>query len=297
MQRWKFGDVEITRVLEFEAPILDARTLFPDADENTLKQHEGWLKPRLQDPITGLLILAFHTYVIRTPFHLILVDTCGGNDKHRPQKPRYHQNNWPYLKNLENAGVDPKEVDYVLCTHLHVDHVGWNTRLIDGQWLPTFPNAKYLFSKTEWDFWEQECQSDTFTDDPYYEDSLLPVVKAGLAVFVDNEYAIDDWVRIVPSPGHTPGHVNVCIGGSIPNVVMSGDLMHHPIQCAEPDWNSCFCVNPRQSITTRREFLETHSEMPTLIMPAHFPSPGAGRIVPEADAWRFEFDGDEILDC
>ncbi|MEC7464114.1 MAG: MBL fold metallo-hydrolase, partial [Pseudomonadota bacterium] len=141
MQRWKFGDVEITRVLEFEAPILDARTLFPDADENTLKQHEGWLKPRLQDPITGLLILAFHTYVIRTPFHLILVDTCGGNDKHRPQKPRYHQNNWPYLKNLENAGVDPKEVDYVLCTHLHVDHVGWNTRLIDGQWVPTFPNA------------------------------------------------------------------------------------------------------------------------------------------------------------
>ena len=158
----------------------------------------------------------------------------------------------------ENAGVDPKELImfYAPISMLTT----WLENIIDGQWVPTFPNAKYLFSKTEWDFWEQECQSDTFTDDPYYEDSLLPVVKAGLAVFVDNEYAIDDWVRIVPSPGHTPGHVNVCIGGSIPNVVMSGDLMHHPIH-AGTDWNSCFCVNPRQS-TQRLNFRNSFRNTP-----------------------------------
>jgi len=198
MQRWHIGEVEITRAIEFEAPLLDALTLFPDADAVTVESHRDWLQPRLQDPTTGLLILAFHTFVIRTPRHLILVDTCGGNDKERPQKPRYHHNSWPYLENLAAAGVALEDVDYVLCTHLHVDHVGWNTRLVDGRWVPTFPNAKYLFSRTEWEFWEEEYQSEAFTDDPYYEDSILPVIEAGAAMMVEGDHVIDDWVRLPP---------------------------------------------------------------------------------------------------
>ena len=181
----------------------------------------------------------------------------------------------------------------MLCTHLHVDHVGWNTRLIDGRWVPTFPNAKYLFARDEWHFWQQEYQSDDFTDDPYYEDSILPVIEAGATELVDGTHVIDDWVRLVPSPGHTPGHVSIHIGGELPDAVMSGDLMHHPLQCAEPDWNSCFCVTPAQSAATRREFLKKYSGTSTLIMPAHFPTPGAGRVVEAGDGWRFSFDGED----
>ena len=291
-QFWQFGAVEIRRVIEFEAPLLDPFVLFPDADADTIASHRQWLEPRTQDPETGLLILAFHSFVIRTPRHVILVDTCGGNDKERPQKLRYHLNNWAYLENLAASGVAIDEVDYVLCTHLHVDHVGWNTRLIDGRWIPTFPNAKYLFARDEWDFWQQEYQSDDFSDDPYYEDSILPVIEAGATELVDGTHVIDDWVRLVPSPGHTPGHVSIHIGGEFPDAVMSGDLMHHPLQCAEPDWNSCFCVTPAQSAATRRAFLEKHSGTSTLIMPAHFPTPGAGRIVEVGDSWRFIFDGE-----
>ena len=136
----------------------------------------GWSRG-CRTPETGLLILAFHTFVIRTPRHVILVDTCGGNDKQRPQKPRYHMNSWPYLENLAAAGVQLDDVDFVLCTHLHVDHVGWNTRLVDGRWVPTFPNAKYLFARDEWAFWEEEYKTERYTDDPYYEDSILPVIR------------------------------------------------------------------------------------------------------------------------
>lgn len=290
MRKWNIGDVEITRVVEFEAPLLDPFVLFPDADEAALARHGSWLEPRLRDPETGLLILAFHSFVIRTPRHVILVDTCGGNDKHRPQKPRYHMQTWPYMENLARAGLQPEDIDFVLCTHLHVDHVGWNTRLIDGRWAPTFPNARYLFAKDEWAFWEKEYKTEGFTDDPYYEDSILPVIEAGRAVLVEGDHEIDDWVRLAPTPGHTPGHVCVHVRSGQAEAVMSGDLMHHPVQCAEPDWNSCFCVEPALSAATRREFLTTHAETPTLVMPAHFPTPGAGRIVEAGGAWRFKFD-------
>lgn len=293
MQNWQIGEVEIRRVVEFEAAILDPYTIYPDADAETLQRHKSWLQPRLQDAESGLLILAFHTFVIRTPRHVILVDTCGGNDKPRPQKPRYHMNSWPYLENLATAGVVLEEVDFVLCTHLHVDHVGWNTRLVDGRWVPTFPNAKYLFAKDEWAFWEEEYKTERYTDDPYYEDSILPVIEAGAAVMVDGDHTIDDWVRLAPTPGHTPGHVCVHVESAGAKAVMSGDLMHHPLQCAEPDWSSCFCVDPAASAATRRTFLDTHAETPTLVMPAHFPTPGAGRIVEAGDTWRFRFDDED----
>ena len=293
MAEWHIGEVEISRVMEFEAPLLDPFTIFPDATDEALQRHKTWLEPRLRDPDTGLLILAFHSFVIRTPRHVILVDTCSGNDKHRPQKPRYHEQSWPYLENLAASGFLPEEIDFVLCTHLHVDHVGWNTRLVDGRWVPTFPNAKYLFARDEWAFWEEEYKTERYTDDPYYEDSILPVIEAGSAVMVDGDHVIDDWVRLSPTPGHTPGHVCVHVECGGAQAVMSGDLMHHALQCAEPDWSSCFCVDPAASAATRREFLATHAETPTLVMPAHFPSPGAGRIIEAGDTWRFKFSDEE----
>ncbi|MBI78121.1 MAG: MBL fold metallo-hydrolase [Rhodospirillaceae bacterium] len=289
MNKWIIGEVEITRVLEFECPLLDPLDLFPNADKETIEYNKHWLQPTLQDPNSGLLILSFHSFLIQTPRHLILVDTCGGNDKKRPQKPRYHMNSWPYLENLEIAKIHPNEIDYVLCTHLHVDHVGWNTRLVNGNWIPTFPNAKYLFSEREWDFWKEEYLSGEFKDDPYAEDSILPIFKFNQALLVDDNYQIDDWVGLETTPGHTPGHLSVNIRSGPDLVVMSGDIMHHPLQCVEPNWNSCFCVDPIKSIETRKKFLATHEKTQALIMPAHFPTPGAGRIIGHGNAYKFNF--------
>ncbi|MEE2655161.1 MAG: MBL fold metallo-hydrolase [Pseudomonadota bacterium] len=289
MNKWQIGEVEITRVVEFECPLLDPFDLFPDADAETLKQHKDWLEPTLRDPVSGLLVLAFHSFIIRTPRHLILVDTCGGNDKKRPQKSRYHMNSWPYLENLRAAKIQPEDIDFVLCTHLHVDHVGWNTKLLNGHWVPTFQNAKYLFSKREWKFWEKEYQTEKFTDDHYAEDSILPIFEANQALLIDDCYQIDEWVDIEPSPGHTPGHVSVNITSGSSLAVMSGDIMHHPLQCVEPNWNSCFCVDPALSINTRKNFLSTHNETQALVMPAHFPTPGAGHITEFGNTYKFQF--------
>ena len=290
MSQWTFGDITIDRVVEFQDAVLPPSAIFPDATPETLGPHRDWVVPDLMDAASGLLVLSFHTYVIRTPRRTILVDTCGGNDKPRPGKPRYHQKRWPYLERLAAVGVTPETVDLVVCTHLHVDHVGWNTRLVEGRWVPTFPRARYLFVRREWDFWREEYKTERFTADPYHEDSIVPIMDAGLAHLVDVDVELDAGVRLVPTPGHTPGHVCVQVEGGGRRAVMSGDLMHHPVQCAEPEWSSVFCVDPAHSARTRRAFLERHAGGDTLIMPAHFPAPSAGRLVRAGDTFRFVFD-------
>ena len=241
--RWRIGEVEITRVLEFEAPLFEPALIHPEASPEIIKAHRAWLEPTLMDPVSGFMIFAFHSTVIKTPQATILVDTCSGNDKGRPHKLRYHMKNWPYLANLAAAGFAPEDIDYVLCTHLHADHVGWNTRLLNGRWVPTFPNARYLFAREEWEHWRVAEFRATYTTDPYYEDSLLPVMESGQADLVGMDYAFDDNVWIEPWPGHTPGHICVLVGSPQASVVLSGDIMHTPLQCAEPQLNSCFCVD------------------------------------------------------
>jgi glyoxylase-like metal-dependent hydrolase (beta-lactamase superfamily II) len=292
MNRWTFGDITVDRVVEQEQPLLAPAVLYPTSTPEAWDAHRSWLEPTLLDPATQRLVMSIHSFVVRTRHHTIVVDTCGGNDKPRPQKPRYHMNRYPYLERLAAVGVSPDSVDVVVFTHLHVDHVGWNTRLVDGRWAPTFPRARYLIPRVEWDFWREEYTQPEFTDDPYYEDSILPVIEAGQAVFVDADHAIEDGVRLEPLPGHTPGHVAVRLAGGGREAVMSGDLMHHPIQCAEPQWNSCFCVDTEQARATRRTFLERHADTDMLVMTAHFRTPGVGRIVRHGAAWRFVFDGE-----
>ena len=289
MTSWKFGDIAIDRVMEFQEPVFPPVAMFPAATPGAIDGHRAWLEPRLLDPASGLLILSFHAFVIRTPRRTIVVDTCGGNDKPRPGRLRYHQKSHPYLERMAAIGVTPGDVDVVICTHLHIDHVGWNTRLVDGRWVPTFPRARYLFARREWDFWREEYKTERFTSDPYHEDSIVPILEAGQADLVEMDLRIDDGVWLEPTPGHTPGHVCVHVEGGGRQAVMSGDLMHHPVQCAEPDWSSCFCVDPEHSRRTRRAFLERHAGTDTLVMPAHFPAPSAGRVVRDGAAWRFVF--------
>ena len=290
LYRWRVGEVEITRVLEFEAALFEPAVLYPEVSLEVVRRHRGWLEPTLMDPASGLLVFAFHSTVVRTPRATILVDTCSGNDKERPHKLRYHRKNWPYLANLATAGFAPEDIDYVLCTHLHADHVGWNTRLLNGRWVPTFPNARYLFAREEWDHWQVAGLRAKYTTDPYYEDSLLPIMESGQAEFVATDYAIDDSVRIEPWPGHTPGHICVLVRSQHASVVLSGDIMHTALQCAEPQLNSCFCVDPEMARATRRRFLETFADSPVMVIPAHFPTPSAGWIRSHDALFCFHFD-------
>ena len=289
MSRWTFGRVTIDRVLEHERAVFALDALYPAAQAEALESHRAWLVPRVIDPTTGRLVLAFHTFAVRVPGRTILVDTCTGNDKPRPQKPRYHLNHWPYLDRLAAVGVTPESVDIVVFTHLHVDHVGWNTRLVDGRWVPTFPRAGYLFVRPEWEYWREEYRRPEFRDDPYADDSLQPVLEAGQVDIVEANHVLDDGVWLEPTHGHTPGHVCVRVRGGGREAVMSGDLMHTAVQCAEPDWSSCFCVDPEASRRTRRAFLERHADTDTLVLPAHFPTPGGGRVVRAGPSYRFAF--------
>lgn len=292
MQTWQLGNVRIDRVVEFEMPLIPPAVLLPAATPEALARHRHWLEPRLMDPESGLLIMGMHSFLIRSRLHTILVDACSGNDRPRPNKQRYHMKTWPFLENLAATGVTPEDVDFVLCTHLHVDHVGWNTRLVDGRWVPTFPNAKYLFARAEWEYWREHYKTEAFRDDPYYTDTILPVLEAGLVELVDSDYVIDEEVWLDPTPGHTPGHVSVHVRSGGQECVMSGDLMHHALQVAEPEWSSCFCVDPAHSTRTRQAFFSRYEGTPVRILPAHFPTPTAGTIVRAGSGWRFRFEGD-----
>jgi len=288
--KWKVGDVELIRVLEFEGPFEVPTILHPGATPELIDQHRSWLEPRILDPKTGRLYFTFHSVIIRTGKSIILVDTCSGNDKPRPHKTRYNQNHWPYLQNLAAAGFSPEDINYVVCTHLHADHVGWNTRLLDGRWIPTFPNAQYVFARSEWEHWSQKELRDEYSTDPFYQDSILPVIETGQASLVDSDFAFSDEVWLEPSPGHTPGHVCVRIQSQGNSAILSGDIMHTALQCAEPHLNSCFCVDASHARVTRKNFLERFVDTPVMVIPGHFPTPTAGWIRSLGDSFRFHFD-------
>ncbi len=286
MRQLSFGDITVDRLVEAEGPSFFPTFIFPECDLEALEGERNWIEPQFYDPESGRFIMSLHSYIIRTSHHTILVDTCVGNDKERPSTKPWHRMNTPWLENLTAMGVSPESVDFVLCTHLHVDHVGWNTRLENGRWVPTFPNAKYLFNKTDYAHWEADAKSQAAEAgghsgavDDCFADSVLPVVEAGQVLFVEGDHAIDDALRLDPTPGHTPGHVCLHLEVAEQKAIFSGDVMHHPVQCAYPDWNSRFCVDPTQSRATRGKFVDDHVDTETLILGAHFAAPTVGRIV------------------
>jgi glyoxylase-like metal-dependent hydrolase (beta-lactamase superfamily II) len=288
--KWQVGAVEISRIAEFELPMFDPAFIYPTLPPERVALHRSWLEPHLLDPASGRLIISIHCFVVKTRRHTILVDACSGNDKDRPSRPLFHRQNRPWLERLAAAGFSPGEIDFVLCTHLHIDHVGWNTRLVGGRWVPTFPNARYLITRAEWDHWQDEDKRREYAPDDHIADSVLPIIEARQAEFVAMDYAFDDEVWLEPSPGHTPGHVCVRVRSQGSEAAMSGDLMHTVLQCAEPEASSCFCVDPALSARTRRGFLERVADRPTLVLPAHFPTPSGGFVEPAGSGFRFRFD-------
>ena len=279
--RWRIGAVMVTRVIEIEGPS-PGTFLFDAASPERLLQH-AWLKPRFLTE-DGRTIGSIHAFVIESEGRTIVVDTCIGNDKPREVK-NWNMRQGRFLEDLTEAGFPRERVDTVLCTHLHVDHVGWNTMRIDDRWVPTFPNARYFLGRREWEHWSQEPPG---PDRDVRDDSVRPVLDAGLADLVEMDHRVTPEVRLEPTPGHTPGHVSVRIVSRGEEAVITGDLMHHPVQCAEPHWASRFDVDAEVARRTRLAFLERHTDRPVLILGTHFATPTAGCIVRDGAVYRFD---------
>ncbi len=289
MKTLTLGELRVDTIVESGCWSLPFAEFLPVADPQALAAERAWLEPRFADLGRGVGYLSFHSYLVRTPRHTILVDTCIGNDKDRGGVQGFHMLRTGWLDNLRAAGVDPAAVDYVMCTHLHADHVGWNTQLRDGRWVPTFPNARYVFARREYEHRRRIWDGNPAAGHRAFGDSVLPVVETGQALLVASDHELNSHVSLEPAEGHTPGNVVIHLRSKSAHAVMSGDVLHHPVQVCHPEWSSSFCEDPALSAQFRQRFVAQHAERDTIILPAHFPAPTAGRIRSHGERWRYEF--------
>jgi glyoxylase-like metal-dependent hydrolase (beta-lactamase superfamily II) len=279
LMQWTVGKVRITQLVEVET-LGSTRFILPQVGPDEIHQLP-WLIPQFASP-EGRLKMSIHALVVETPTQRIVVDTCLGNDKEGRSVPTWNNLHTPFLQNMTAAGFAPESIDTVLCTHLHVDHVGWNTKLVDGQWVPTFPKARYVFGRHEYDHWK--AHSDTPTHIAVFNDSVKPIIDADRADLVASDQQLSEEITLIPTPGHSPGHMSVHIRSDGAEALLTGDAAHHPVQMAHPDWSSTADSDPLQSAVSRRELFSRFADTPTLVIGGHF---GAGHIKREGDAFRF----------
>ena len=279
--KWRIGDVTVTRVVEIEATGGMSRVI-PDAKRERLKEIP-WMYPHFADE-NGRMRGAIHALIVEAPDRTIMVDTCVGNDKERGN-PAWNQLQTAFLDDMEKAGYVLDAIGTVLCTHLHIDHVGWNTMLVDGKWVPTFPKARYLIGQVEFAHWQADTDLDQVA---VMADSVLPVFDANLVDLVETDHQITDEISLMPTVGHTPGHVSVMIRSNGEEAMITGDFIHHPCQFAHPEWSSSFDTDPVQSAQTRREVFDRYADTPTLIIGTHFATPTAGHLKRDGDAYRLD---------
>ncbi|WP_137891210.1 MBL fold metallo-hydrolase [Ramlibacter sp. 2FC] len=281
------ADLTIHRLVELNHPYLPALEMLPTLTPELLEENRVWLQP---DSLGAgdVFNICFQSYVVRTPHHTILVDSCLGNDKPRGRPEWSMKTDARWMCALAAADLTVEDIDYVMCTHMHGDHVGWNTKLVKGEWVPTFPNARYLFGRREMLAVEA---TDGLLANAAYRDSVLPIVQAGRAELVDDDYQLGDHLRILPTPGHTDGHVSFCFGKARDEVVIAGDLIHVPLQTRYPELSFTIDKDPVLAASTRRSFLERYCDTPTLCCTSHFPSPSVGRVKRWGDGYRLEYIG------
>ncbi|MFL5219377.1 MAG: MBL fold metallo-hydrolase [Microvirga sp.] len=287
MRGLAIGDVTVTSIVERDGPWRRPEDMFPDYDPELGKRHIAELEPGVFDQASGKMVITYQTFVVRTPKHTILVDTCTGEDKGYAAPMDFPKA--PWLEGFRAAGLKFEDIDYVFCTHLHIDHCGWNTVLRDGRWVPTFPRAKYVFHKREYAAWEEATQRGDNPPGNVWRFNCEPVVEAGQALLVDDDFALDDTVWLSPTPGHSPCHccVNIRSGGE--RAVVTGDLFHHALQCREPQWSTIFDWDPKQAIASRRRFFGEVAGTGLLLLPIHFPAPTAGRLEADGERFRYSF--------
>ncbi|HWA62547.1 MAG TPA: MBL fold metallo-hydrolase [Caulobacteraceae bacterium] len=284
MLTWQVGTVKVTRVVELEIPVRQApdRGFLPEATLENLKK-TPWLFPHFADD-EGTLKLSIHALLVETPTLRLVVDTCIGNDR-----PRGITGGRPlatsFLQSMADAGWSRDSVDAVVCTHLHVDHVGWNTMLEGGKWVPTFPKARYLIGRAEYEHWSKEGDAE---QSAILSDSVAPIFDAGLAELVDMDHRISPEVRLTPTTGHTPGHVSVVIESEGQKAVITGDMTHHPCQMAHPEWATGFDSDAPAAAATRRRMFAEWADEPILVIGTHYAAPTAGRVRRDGDVFRFE---------
>ena len=282
---WEIGEVRISRVVEQVVPL--PVEFFAEATPADVAA-ESWLVPDFVDE-AGRYRVSIHSFLIEAGGSRIIVDTCAGNSKRRPLVPMFDQQSNPFLPELSAAGFDPDTIDMVVCTHLHVDHVGWNTTLVDGVWTPTFPRARYLLGAGDLAFWTQSSDP---MHAPAFADSVQPVIDAGLVDAVAADRTIAPGVHLKMTPGHTPGHMCVWIGEQC---VITGDVVHHPIQCGHPEWTATGDDDPDLARTARRKFLAAAAATNALVLGTHFAGTSAGHVVSTAEGgYRFESEPSRI---
>lgn len=276
----KIGDIEVWRILEMNGPFLPPEMLWPDAGPDVsriIEQHA----PGSIDAATGRLILPVQGFLLKTPQHIVLVDACIGNDKTN-EFPDWHQrSDNRFMAALTAAGVGPEDVDYVLCTHLHTDHTGWNTQKVDGRWVPTFPNARYLMPAADNELYGQRGKDN-------YKESVLPVIEAGQAELVTPGHMLGDHITLAPTPGHTPGHVSVLVRHNGAEAVITGDALHSTAQCWHPEWEFEFDEDGPAAVASRRQLLGDAAETGKKVIGSHFSLPSVGRVKADGDTFRWE---------
>ena len=285
MQQIQIGAVTIASIIERDGPWRAPEAMFPAYTPEIGRPHLDALPPAVYDAATNRLVITYQTFVVRTPKHTILVDTCTGEGKGYPAPMDFPKQ--PWLDGFAALGLRFTDIDYVFCTHLHIDHCGWNTRQVNGRWVPTFPNAKYVFHKREYAAWEAADARGENPPGNVWRYNCRPIVDAGQALLVDDDFTLDDTVWLTPTPGHSPCHccVNIRSGGQ--RAVVTGDMMHHALQCREPDWSTVFDWDAKEAAVSRRRFLGDVAGTGTIVLPVHFPAPTAGLI--EADGTRFHY--------
>src|SRR5436189_1648909 len=274
------GDAIVQPVEESVQPSFVPQQLLPECSEDAVTKHLHWMAPLHYDMGAGKFRTSVRSYLVRTGRHVVLIDCCGGNHKNRPYFPRFHRREHDWLDRLAAAGVTPEQVDYVMCTHLHADHVGWNTVLRDGRWVPTFPNAKYIAHRDELNRWNPAHAAHRFSphNEFTWEDSILPVIEAGQSVAVDDGYSLDDMLTIEPTPGHTLAHVAIQLRSKGQQALFSGDVMHVPLQVHYPHWGTSLDDDPALGVRSRLRLLESCAEDGSLVLPTHF-VPGHGCFI------------------
>lgn len=273
--KWRLGEAEIFQIIELEDDNL-IQSIIKEATHENIKQMK-WLQPYFADK-KGHLKALVQSFLIKYRGFNILVDTCNGNGKRRPNVPEWSNLNTNFLEKLRAVGIKEAEIDYVVCTHLHFDHVGWNTRLEKGKWVPTFPKATYLFVKKEYEYWRGKPEKELEDDILGIEDSVTPIVKTGQVQLVSDNYVITPGIRLISTPGHTPHHVSLAIESQGQKAIISGDVFHHPCQISHPEWLAEVDRFPKQTVETRYKMLNTLANNNILLIGSHFASPVAGLV-------------------
>ncbi len=286
------GDATVTKISEQVLDAVAPAWLYPDWDPREIEKNVDWLVPGNMDRERTKFIISVHAWLVRLNGKVILVDNGSGDDKERPGNPVFHQRHTPYLENLAAAGVRAQDVDFVLNTHLHVDHCGWNTQLIDGEWVPTFPNARYVFAKSELEYYAS-AESHNDVNVPslgVYEDSVAPIVRAGLAYQIGAEGGeVLEGLTMIPTPGHSIGHMSIGLKSSGEEALFAGDLMHHPMQVYRPEWNSIFCEWQDQARTARRWALDYVAERRLMLFSTHFAETSVGHVLRHGDRYAWSY--------